>query len=71
MSSDIQLISVSTSGMGFLSFLGLLFIALKLCHVIEWSWLWVTLPLWGGIAIWAGIVAIGGLLLLIAWLANR
>ena len=22
------------------------FIVLKLCHVIEWSWLWVLSPLW-------------------------
>lgn len=24
----------------------LLFIALKLCHVIAWSWVWVMAPLW-------------------------
>lgn len=22
------------------------FIVLKLCHVIEWSWVWVLAPLW-------------------------
>lgn len=27
--------------------LGVLFVALKLCHVIDWSWWWVTLPFWG------------------------
>jgi len=33
---------------------GLLFIAflvLKLCNVIDWSWWWVTVPLWGGLAL--------------------
>ena len=24
------------------------FIVLKLCHVIEWSWLWVLSPIWIG-----------------------
>jgi hypothetical protein len=24
----------------------LLFLALKLCNVIDWSWWWVTSPLW-------------------------
>ena len=27
------------------------FIVLKLCHVIEWSWLWVLSPLWIPIAL--------------------
>lgn len=30
----------------FLGALTLLFIALKLCSVINWSWLWVLAPLW-------------------------
>ena len=38
-------------GSSFLSSLALLFIALKLCHVIDWSWLWVTAPLWGPFAL--------------------
>ena len=29
--------------------LAILFIALKLCGVIEWSWWWVTAPIWGSI----------------------
>jgi len=33
-------------GVSFLSLLSLLFIALKLCHVINWSWWFVTMPLW-------------------------
>ena len=39
----------SNSGAGGIGFTGLLtivFIVLKLCHVIEWSWLWVLAPLW-------------------------
>ena len=36
------------------NFPGLLFIVflvLKLCGVITWSWWWVTAPLWGPLAI--------------------
>ncbi len=25
-----------------------IFLILKLCHVIDWSWWWVTSPLWIG-----------------------
>ena len=25
----------------------LLFLTLKLCGVIDWSWWWVTAPIWG------------------------
>lgn len=33
-----------------LGLLGVIFITLKLCGVIAWSWWLVTMPLWGGIA---------------------
>lgn len=34
----------------FLALLGVLFIGLKLTHQIDWSWWYVTLPIWGGAA---------------------
>lgn len=34
-------------GIGFFGLLGVVFIVLKLTDVIDWSWVWVTLPLWG------------------------
>ena len=40
-----------STGTSFLSFLGLLFIGLKLTNYIDWSWWWVTLPFWGGLAL--------------------
>ncbi|MDY8046547.1 hypothetical protein UY416_09600 [Paenibacillus polymyxa] len=40
-----------SGGVGFFGLLGILFIALKLIGVINWSWWLVTLPLWGGIAV--------------------
>ena len=36
----------TTGGIGFFGALALIFIALKLCNVINWSWLWVLSPLW-------------------------
>ena len=51
-------------GIGFLDALTLLFIALKLCKVINWSWWWVLAPFWGQFALgiialaFAGIIAI-------------
>lgn len=30
--------------------LGILFVGLKLAHVIDWSWIWVTAPFW-----WLGL----------------
>ena len=33
-------------GLGFGTILFLIFLVLKLCNVIGWSWWWVTSPLW-------------------------
>lgn len=39
--------SGARGGIGFLGALGILFIGLKLAHVIAWPWWLVLLPLWG------------------------
>lgn len=36
----------TSSGIGFVGALTLLFVGLKLAHVINWSWWWVLSPLW-------------------------
>ena len=47
-------------GNGFATLLTILFIALKLTHVIAWSWWWVLSPLWIGFAVtFAVLVLIG------------
>lgn len=51
-----------TSGIGFSGLLFITFLVLKLTHVIDWSWWWVTVPLWGGLAI---MITIGLIILLI------
>lgn len=35
-----------SGGIGFTGLLALVFITLKLCGVISWSWWWVLAPLW-------------------------
>lgn len=60
--------SVTSDGLGVLGVLTILFVVLKLLHVIEWSWLIVFLPVLIGLAlkiIWI-VVAI-----LIALLGSR
>ena len=44
--SDNSKATASASGIGFAGLLTIAFIVLKLCHVIDWSWLWVLSPLW-------------------------
>lgn len=43
--------NTSSTGIGFLGLLAIVFIVLKLCKVIDWSWWYVTMPLWGELAI--------------------
>jgi len=43
--------TVNNNGIGVLGLLGVVFITLKLCGVITWSWWWFTCPFWGGIGI--------------------
>ena len=38
----------SSGGIGFFGILTIVFIILKLCKVISWSWLWVLSPKWIG-----------------------
>ena len=47
------------NGVSFLNILFLVFLVLKLTNVIDWSWWWVTAPLWIPIIIFLGFV--GGL----------
>lgn len=37
--------------LSFCKILTIVFITLKLCNVISWSWLWVLSPLWIGFAV--------------------
>jgi hypothetical protein len=51
--SEVVPVSESKSGgggIGVCGLLGVVFVTLKLCGVIDWSWWWVTAPFWGPIA---------------------
>jgi hypothetical protein len=50
--------SSSSGGVGFFGLMFLIFMTLKLTSVIDWSWWWVTAPLWGGFALIFFIVVI-------------
>lgn len=48
----------TSNGVGFFGLLFLLFLGLKLGKVINWSWWWVTAPLWGGTVVILVMVAV-------------
>ena len=50
--------SSSSGGIGACGLLGVAFVVLKLTGVINWSWWWVTLPLWGGLALVLAILLV-------------
>jgi hypothetical protein len=52
----------SSGGIGFVGMLTIVFIVLKLTHVIDWSWWWVMSPIWGVAALILAVV-----ILLVIW----
>lgn len=52
----------TSNGIGFGSLLTLLFIGLKLGHIIDWSWWWVLSPIWITFAFVAVLLVILGLI---------
>jgi len=58
-------VSRKTESVNVLVLLGVAFVVLKLCHVISWSWWWVTVPFWGGAALMLAILVIVGILSLV------
>lgn len=52
----------------FFSLLAIAFIVLKLCGVIDWSWIWVLSPIWLPLAT---IIVICLLIFIIALIVNR
>lgn len=48
----------NSGGIGLFGMTFIVFLTLKLCGVIDWSWWWVTSPLWGSVAIFLLILAI-------------
>ena len=46
MDNDKPAVHNTNTGIGFCGLLTIVFIILKLCKVITWSWWWVLSPLW-------------------------
>lgn len=56
---------VNGGSVGFCGLLTLVFIVLKLCKVISWSWLWVLAPLWVPVGIALVICIIAALIAIV------
>ena len=50
-------------GLSFATVLTIVFIVLKLCGVIDWSWVWVLAPMWISFVLWILIIAVIGFVL--------
>ncbi len=65
----------SSGGIGVLGLLGVVFVTLRLCGVIDWSWWLVTAPWWGGFALLLAILLIVGIVRLCVaayeWVTSR
>ncbi len=48
----------SSGGVGFFGLMFLIFMTLKLIGVINWSWWWVTSPLWFGFVLIVLVISI-------------
>ena len=57
--------TATARGIGFTGLLTVAFIVLKLCGVIQWSWLWVLSP------IWISIIVCGLVFALFVWFINK
>ena len=60
------------SEIGFFGFLGLLFTVFKLAGILEWSWLWVSAPIWIPVVsilalglVWVALILVTMIILLI------
>lgn len=63
--TDNQKTNVTVS-FNFSFMLGLAFIVLKLCHVIEWAWIWVLAPIWIPFALLTLLLLVIGIIALFA-----
>lgn len=53
-----------SGGIGFSGLLTIVFIVLKLCKVINWSWIWVLSPIWIGFAALILFVIVGTIIVM-------
>jgi hypothetical protein len=63
--------SSTESGFGIGTILFLIFLVLKLTHTIDWSWWWVTCPIWSVLGFALLCFALAGVLLIIGKKRSR
>ena len=61
--------TATASGIGVTGLLGVAFVILKLCGVINWSWVWVLAPFWGGVLL--SILIFAAVLIFIVWIEEK
>ncbi len=64
-------VTIGSDGVGFGGALFITFLILKLTGYIDWSWLWVTAPLWIPFAFLVSIFLFIGLIALIAIIVSE
>jgi hypothetical protein len=58
--------SARSGGMSLPLVLFIVFLVLKLTNLINWSWLWVTAPLWIPVGLAVGILALVTIVMLLS-----
>jgi len=64
-------VAVGGGGVGFCGLLTIVFIVLKLCNVIAWSWFWVLFPLILSAGLWLLLFILAIIIGIIAAIADR
>lgn len=57
--------NTTSGGIGFFGLLAIVFITLKLIGVIDWPWVWVLAPIWGGIVLALVVLLVIGIIIAI------
>ena len=61
----------TTTGVSLLGVLQIIFIVLKLCGLIDWSWWKVFIPMWIDLGIIAGFLLLYLVILIIAYIYDK
>lgn len=61
----------TTTGISLLGVLQIVFIVLKLCGLIDWSWWKVFIPMWIDLGIIAGFLLLYLVILIIAYIYDK
>lgn len=56
----------ANNSMSTFTYLGLLFITLKLLHVVSWSWWYVTMPFWIPLGVGVFLLVVAGIVEVLA-----